>query len=205
MKKTFILLASLLLALVARSQPTPAAAPLDATAAITTLRTGLVDSFVKGDIDRLLTYLDPDVVVTWQNGEVCQGPEAVRAYYQKMMTGEQRVVKSITANPEILGRHVDTDWAVSWGNLHDDFTLVDGTRLPLNTLFTATIARRGNQWLVTGFHASVNVFDNPVLALAIRKTALWTGLGAGLVGIVLGALLTRLLGRRPASGAAPAP
>ena len=203
--KTFILLASLLLALIARSQPAPVPAPLDATAAITALRTGLVDSFVKGDIDRLLTYLHPDVVVTWQNGEVCKGPEAVRAYYQRMMAREGRVVKSVTADPEILGRHVDADWAVSWGNLHDDFTLVDGTHLPFNTLFTATIARRGDQWLVTGFHASVNAFDNPVLALAIRKTAIWTGLGAGFVGLVLGVLLTRLLGRRRASGAAPAP
>jgi ketosteroid isomerase-like protein len=203
--KTFILLASLLLVWIARSQPAPVPTRLDATAAITALRTGLVDSFVKGDIDRLLTYLDPDVVVTWQNGEVCKGPEAVRAYHQRMMTGEGRVVKSITADPEILGRHVDTDWAVSWGNLHDDFTLADGTHLPLNTLFTATIARRGDQWLVTGFHASVNAFDNPILALALRKTAIWTGFGAGLVGLVLGVVLTRLLARRPASGPATAP
>ena len=29
---------------------------------------------------RILEHLDPDVVVTWQNGEVCRGREQVRAY-----------------------------------------------------------------------------------------------------------------------------
>jgi hypothetical protein len=47
--------------------------------AIAPLRDGLIDSFNKGNIDRLLTFLDPDVVVTWQNGEVCEGTVAVKA------------------------------------------------------------------------------------------------------------------------------
>ena len=49
----------------AASAPPPA--NVDAMTAITTLREGLIDSFVKADIDRLLTFLDPDVIVTWQN------------------------------------------------------------------------------------------------------------------------------------------
>src|SRR5688572_33484777 len=84
----------------AASAPPPA--NLDATAAITQLREGLIDSFVKADIDRLLTFLDPDVVVTWQNAEVCRGPEAVRAYYQRMMTGPSRVVREVKASPEVI-------------------------------------------------------------------------------------------------------
>src|SRR4051812_15826305 len=85
------------------SQTKPAAPTPDATAAITELRVGIVESFVKSDIERLLTFLDPDVVVTWQNGEVCRGPQAVRAYYQRMMTGENRVVREVKADPEVVG------------------------------------------------------------------------------------------------------
>ncbi len=189
--KTTTLFTILLLAATAVAQPPPPSAATDASTAITQLRTGLVESFVKNDIDRLITYLDPDVVVTWQNGEVCRGPEAVRTYYQRMMTGENRIVREVKAEPEVLGRHVYGDWALSWGNLHDHFILTDGRDLPLNTLFTATIKKSGDRWLVSGFHASVNAFDNPVLKLAIRKTSLWTGIGAGIIGLLVGTVIGR--------------
>src|SRR4051794_22074605 len=137
--KIIILLAFLFSLTVGFAQTNPPPATLDATQAIAHLREGLIDSFNKADVDRLLTYLDTNAVVTWQNGEVCHGPEAVRAYYNKMMQGEHRIVHHIKSEPEILGRHVYDDWAVSWGNLHDRITLMDGSELPFNTLFTATI------------------------------------------------------------------
>ena len=185
----------------AQSASSPPPASDDASAAITKLREGLVDSFVKADIDRLLTFLDPDVVVTWQNAEVCRGPEAVRAYYQRMMTGPNRVVKEVKAAPEVIGRNVYNDWAISWGNLRDHFVLTDGSELPLNTVFTATIAKRGDQWLVRGFHASVNAFENPVMGLAIKKTAMRIGLSALVAGLLIGFMFARMLGAKPASPA----
>lgn len=195
-----LLPALLLLSVAAFAQTPNASSPppanVDATTAITALREGLIDSFVKADIDRLLTYLDPDVIVTWQNAEVCRGPDAVRAYYTKMMTGPNRVVREVKASPEVLGRNVYNDWAVSWGNLRDHFVLTDGSDLPLNTVFTATIAKRGDRWLVRGFHASVNAFDNPVLGLAIKKTALRVGGIALLVGLALGFIIARIVKRK---------
>src|SRR5689334_2069850 len=74
--------------------------------AIDHLRQSLVDSFNRGDIDRLLTYLDTNVVVTWQNGEVCEGTTAVKAYYERMMKGDHPIVSKVTAEPKVLGRHV---------------------------------------------------------------------------------------------------
>ncbi len=162
-------------------------APADEVgAAITTLREGLVASFKKGDIDGLITHLDKDVVVTWQNGEVCRGTDAVKAYHTRMMTGDKRIVREVQSEPEIIGRQVNGDWAVSWGNLHDRFILMDGSDLPMNSVFTATVAKRGDRWLVTAFHVSVNAFDNPVLGLATRKVALWGGISAGVFGVVVG-------------------
>jgi ketosteroid isomerase-like protein len=178
------------------AQTNHVARDLDALEAITRLREGLIDSFTRGDIDRLLKYLDTNVVVTWQNGEVCQGPGEVRAYYQKMMKGDRPVVREVQAKPEVLGRHIYGDWAVSWGNLHDHFILTDGSELPFNTLFTATIARREDRWLVTGFHASVNAFDNPVLWLAVRKVGLWVGIGGVIGGAFIGWIVVRFTGRK---------
>ena len=164
--------------------------------AITRLRQGLVDSFNHDDIDKLLTYLDTNAVVTWQNGEVCEGTEAVKAYYQRMMEGEHPVVSKVTADPEILGRHLQGDWAVSWGILNDHFVLNDGRDLPLNSRFTATIVRRGNEWKVAAFHVSVNAFDNPIMMLAVKKTALIMGGAGALLGLIIGVLVMRLLRRK---------
>jgi ketosteroid isomerase-like protein len=164
----------------------------EATAAITQLREGLITSFNKGDIDGLLSYLDPDVVVTWQNGEVCRGPEAVRAFYQRMMSGDNRVVRDMKCEPEVVGRHVYGDWAVSWGNLHDHFVLNDGSDLPFNSVFTATIAKRGDRWFVVAFHTSVSAFQNPVLSLAERRVGLWLGLGGAAAGLLLGLAVSRV-------------
>ena len=173
-------------------QPTDA----EVDQAITHLREGLVDSFNRGDIDRLLTYLDTNAVVTWQNGEVCQGPGAVKAYYERMMKGDHPVVSKVTADPKVLGRHVQGEWAVSWGNLNDHFTLTDGRELPLNSHFTATIAKRGDHWLVSAFHVSVNAFENPIMALAIKKISMIAGIGGLVVGGLVGAFIVSRL-RRP--------
>jgi ketosteroid isomerase-like protein len=185
-----------LLTAVASAQTPAVPASVDPTEAITRMREGLVDSFNKRDLERLLSHLDTNVVVTWQNAEVSKGPEDVRAYYQKMMSGERPVVRSVVAKPEIEGRHIYGDWAVSWGSLNDTFTLNDGKELPFNSRFTATIARRGDRWLVTAFHASVNVFQNPVMTLAAKRLGLITGLAGLLLGAVLGLLLGRFFSRR---------
>src|SRR5687768_1169465 len=96
----------------APAQTAPATAPAtaaggagvtsdDPTQAITLLRQELIDSFNKGDVDRLLSHLDPEVVITWQNAEVCRGPAQVRAYYDKMMTGPERRVEKVSSDPQV--------------------------------------------------------------------------------------------------------
>jgi len=202
MKKILIIIPALVLsAWVAQAQVNAPAVDPVVDKAITHLREGLVDSFNRGDIDKLLTFLDTNAVVTWQNGEVCEGTAAVKAYYDRMMKGEHPVVSKVTSNPKVLGRLYEGDWAVSWGELNDVFVLTDGSELPLNSKFTATVARRGDVWLVTAFHVSVNAFDNPVTALAVKKVSLVIGGVALGVGLLAGIFLMRML-RGPKSRSA---
>jgi ketosteroid isomerase-like protein len=193
-KYLLIFLALIFIPAVAPAQV--AATDTEADQAITKLREGLVDSFNKGDMDRLLSYLDTNAVVTWQNGEVCEGPAAVKAYYERMMKGDHPVVSKVTADPKVLGRHVQGDWAVSWGSLNDQFVLTDGRELPLNSRFTATVVKRGDRWLVSAFHVSVNAFDNPIMALAIKKILMIAGIGGLVIGGILGAVIMRMLRQR---------
>jgi len=194
MKKNLLIILTLTLLLNSALSQTNVS-PSDVDQAITHLREGLIDSFNKGDIDRLLTFLDTNAVVTWQNGEVCEGTAAVKAYYDKMMKGEHPVVSKVTSEPKVLGRHIQGDWAVSWGELNDHFLLTDGRDLPLNSHFTATIARRGDGWKVAAFHASVNAFSNPITAVAVKKISVVAGIGGIITGVIVGLVIASLLRR----------
>ena len=170
------------------------------------LRKGMVEAIQKGDIDKLLTYLDPDVVVTWQNGEVSRKPEGVKAYYDRMMKGPNRVVQSIAIDPTVDElTHLYGDTGVAFGSSKDDFKLADGKDLNLLTRWTATVVKKEGTWKVAAFHASVDMFDNAVLRLAIARTAWWAGGIAAIVGLIAGFVIARAFRKgRAASGAAPA-
>lgn len=196
-----MLLVVLAAATITRGQATKPVTETDPTKAIGILRGELVDAFNKGEVDRLLSHLDPDVVVTWQNGEECRGPQEVRAFYDRMMTGPDRVVKRISVNPVVDDRHIyDGTWAVSWGNLHDDYDLNDRSSFRFDSRFTATIARRGEVWKVTAFHASVNAFDNTVLRATAKKVGIWTGVGGTVLGLLVGLVAGMYISRRRARG-----
>ena len=183
----------------AQAQTTQAVTDPDPLKAIALLRTELIDAFNKGDIDRLLSHLDPDVIITWQNGEVCRGPAAVKSYYDKMMNSPNKIVAKLSGEPTVDDRHVYGDWAVTGGNMHVGYEMTDGSELKFDSRFTATIAKRGDEWKVTSFHASVNAFDNPILGIVAKKVGMWAGVIGAILGLIVGIIATRLLTRRKVS------
>ncbi len=168
----------------------------DAQKAIDKLRNLLVESFNKNDAAGLLQQLDENVVVTWQNGEVCVGHKELTAYSERMMNGPSKVVSKVHADPKVIGRHMQGDWAVSWGTLNDHFSLTDGSELDMNTRFTATIARRGEVWKVVAIHFSVNAFDNPILGIAAKKGATYGAVGGGIAGLLIGAVVVAVVKKK---------
>ncbi len=161
------------------------------------LRDGVLDAFNKGDIDHLISYTHKNVVATWQNGEVSRGHDGLREYYRRMMTGEQRIVQSVKAQAEVddLTILYGENNGLAFGSLGEDFTLTDGRQFHLDNRWTAYVVKEDGRWQIAGLHVSANVFQNPILELAIKRTAWWVGGGALVVGLLLGVLLGRLLGR----------
>jgi ketosteroid isomerase-like protein len=191
-----VLLMTIALAAAAQAQTTRAVVESDATKAIDVLRGELIDAFNKGDVDRLLLHLDDDVVVTWQNAEVCRGPKAVKAYYDRMMTGPNRIVAKLSSNPVVDDRKIFGDWAISTGNLHDQYTLNDGNSFRFDSHFTAVVARRAGEWKVMAFHASVNAFDNPILRIAEGKVGTWAAVIGAILGFIVGVVAARVISRK---------
>lgn len=174
----------------------------DPAEAITRIRTELVEAFNKGDVDAMAKHFDPDIVAVWQDGEVCHGPAEIKAYYQKLMGGPDKLIAKATTNPQVDGRHLYGDVAVSYGRFNDSYELTSGSKLTLDSKFTSTLAKRDGVWKVVSFHASGDMFKNDIVTMAVKKTALWAGVTAGVAGIALGLLIGRTTCKRAAKGAA---
>ena len=198
-----LLLCSILLA---AGLGTPVAAqvstgPTEATEAthneLRALRDDMVDALNKSDVDRLLGHLAPNVVVTFQNAEVARGPEGVRAYYNKMMKGPGALVQTYDTAVTVddLTILYGDDTGVAFGSSRDHFKLSSGAELSVDGRWTATLVRADGKWQVAAFHASVNMFDNPIL-YKMKTTAYITALFGLVMGVIIGAGVASIVGRR---------
>jgi ketosteroid isomerase-like protein len=157
------------------------------------LRDGLVNAINKGDIDRQLTYLHPDVVVTWQNAEVSRGHDGVRAYLNRILSGPNKVVSSYTTdlNVDELTILYGGDTGIAFGSATEHFKLANGSSLDNASRWSTTMVKEGNKWLIASVHVSSNLFDNPLLTTARQITYIVGG-----VCLVLGLAVGFFLGKR---------
>lgn len=166
------------------------------------MRGGLVAAIEKSDLDGILKHMHKDVVVTWLDGTQSRGHDQVREYFNRMMEGEQRIVESYSIeNVEVkeLTLLYGDDAGVAYGTANSHFVLTDGRDFVIGGPWTATMVKEDGSWVISAFHSSVGMFDNPVLATAtgwITKAALI----AGIVGLVLGAGVVLLLKRGRSGG-----
>jgi ketosteroid isomerase-like protein len=164
------------------------------------VRDGMTETFNKRDIDGLLQYLHPNVVVTWQNSEVSRGHEGVREYYDRMLLGPNRRVETLSAELEVAELAIlygkDKSTAVAFGTLGDKYRAKNGLDFNLNSRWSATLVKDGNRWLIVNAHASGNVFNNELLHLALRSMAWWTGGIAAVAGIAVGVIVALVINRR---------
>jgi ketosteroid isomerase-like protein len=175
--------------------------------ALRALRESLLDAWTRRDMDALLVHMDPNIVVTWQNGEVSRGPEGIRKFYNEVMVGPNRLISDISSTlkvDELSILHGDNT-AIAFGSIHDDFTLNrgiartavlgSGDKFALDSRWTATIVKKDGQWKLASYHVSVDAFSNPILskAVAVAKPA---AIIAGIVGLLLGAIVTWFFMRR---------
>jgi ketosteroid isomerase-like protein len=152
-----------------------------------------------GDIDKLIRYLDDNVVITWQNAHVDKSPQEVKAFFERMNNGPDRIVEksSIAPEPDALSLLYNNGLtAIAYGHSNDHYKLRDGTEFDQNTRWSTTLVKKEGQWKVASMHISTNMFDNPVLNLAIKRTALWTGGISGVVGMIVAFSISWMVGRR---------
>lgn len=146
------------------------------------------------DVERMLAQMAPEATVTWLNGEVSRGHAEIRAYYQRMVKGEKRILDrylttaKLGASARFFGHG---EVAVADGTMVDEFFPVARGPFTLNSNWTSSSAKIDGQWKVVSMHLSSNVFTNSLIAEA-KAAIWWAASGAALAGLVLGWLIGRM-------------
>ncbi len=192
-----------ILLLSAGNAPAQTAQPsTEAVRQLQQLRDSLDDAYNKGDVDRMLTYLHPDVLIVFPDGEVLHGREALRGYYDRMLNGAEPIVSKYTANPVVDGRQIRGEVDLSWGRMNDHYVLTNGFEFGLDSRFTATLLQSPDGppetggWMIRSFHSSTDTFDNPVLKHVAKKSFIYGGLAGIVIGVLASGLIVLLLRKR---------
>ncbi len=151
------------------------------------------------NIERLLTQMTDDAVVTWLNAEVSRGKNEIRAYYKRMVGKTDAVVSkyntkaTVSAPARFFG-----DVAVANGTMADEFFPLKRDVFKLDSRWSSTSAKINGEWKVVGLHFSSNVFTNTLTAELER--AIWIAcIGGFLGGLLLMFVVMKLTGRSRAA------
>ena len=145
------------------------------------------------DIDRMVAQMRPDATITWWNGEISRGHAEIKAYYQRMVKGEQRYIDKYVTSAKIGAParfYGNGEVAVADGSTEDEFFPVSRKPFRLSSRWTSTSVKFEGQWKVVSLHLSSNVFTNSLIAEA-KDAAIYAGIGGALGGILVGWLMGR--------------
>lgn len=153
-----------------------------------TLRTEIVDAITRGDIVTVLKHVHPDVVITWQDNQVCRGKDGLMEFFEKRGKNTFKGYK-VPPTPDGLTLLHGGDTGISTGETVATYTLL-GKQHEMRSRWTATLVKLDGQWLLAGYHISMNVLDNPLLNTA--KNSLYVAAGVALLlGTGIGIILSR--------------
>ncbi len=147
------------------------------------LRTKVIDAITKGDFESMVVHLHTNVVVTWQNSEVCRGHQGLREFYKRMGQDAFKGYKVPPTPDELTILHGD-DTGISFGHVVGHYKLL-GRDYEFKSRWTATLVKENERWLLAGYHVSLNALDNPLFNAA-KRAVYWAGGVAAVVGLVVG-------------------
>jgi uncharacterized protein (TIGR02246 family) len=155
--------------------------------ALRQLKATMTKALNERDLNTIVANVDENVVFTTMNGDVCRGPQQIRAYFDKMLNAPGHIVKDVKVSFEadaLTTLYGDTGIAV--GSSHDHYELTNGSTFDIRGRWTCTMVRKPDgRWVIAAFHYSTDVFENPILDKL--KRSMWiAGIAIGLICLLLG-------------------
>jgi ketosteroid isomerase-like protein len=174
-----------------------AADPKAIEAELNQFRENLFHAFNEGDYKAMLEkYCHKDVVATWQDGTTSKGYDEVLAEFAKL----KQFIDKMSADPTTDKRLIlnDGNLVIASGPMNDLYELQQhGVTVELHSRWEATLVREADRFVLVGFSASTNAFDNQVVDLYLKKTRYTAWAVGGGFGLLVGALVAMLAVKRP--------
>lgn len=170
--------------------------------ALRTLLSTVTAALNEQKLDEVAKHLDQDFSLTFIDQAVVSDVTALKSYFSRWF-GPESTLTSVRFSPKVERAAVffTGDTAFASGISEDLYTQKDGRSGVMPARWTATVIKRGDAWKVVTLHVGVSPLDNAVLTM-VKDTAtrgvLMGALIAGVVGLVLGALVMLALRRKPA-------
>ncbi len=153
------------------------------------LRTEVLSAITSGNVEDTLKYVHPNVVITWQNHEVVRGHQGLRDFMRRMGAEAFRGYR-VPPTPDDLTILYGGDMGVSFGTSVAAYRLL-GMNIDFTNRWTATVVKENGRWMLTAYHVSNNVLNNPLLTVLM-----WAGVLALVVGLAAGFVFGRRRVRR---------
>ncbi len=165
--------------------------------ALRSLKQKMSDALNQRDLEELLKHVTDDVVFTTMNSDVCHGSQEIRDYFDKMMTGPDAIVKDLKLSFEAgaLARLYSDTTGMAYGSSADKYVLTSGREFEIQGRWTCVIVKQDDQWKVSAFHYSANLFDNAILN-TLQGLLLKVGIAAAGIGLLVGGLIGWFGGKR---------
>lgn len=158
-------------------------------------RDDLFHAFNTGDYPAMLEkYCHKDIIATWQDGTTSEGHAGVIAEFDKLKQFIDKMTVDATTDKRLILN--DGHLVISSGEMKDNYVLGRGPTVNLNSRWSATLIKDNDRWLLASFSASTNAFDNEVVSLYLTSQKYTVSAIAGLLGIGIGLLLSRIMNRR---------
>jgi ketosteroid isomerase-like protein len=164
-------------------------------------RESLIEAVIKGDVEKQIEHVLPDVVTIWQNNQVARGHDGLREFMSEFAQGDNNVFQGYTERPSsddvmiFPGGNV----AVAYGTSVPHYKWM-GLEFDLQNRWSASLLKTDGQWKIATYHVSGNLVDNPLLTAA-KQSIYWVAGISIALGVVLGVVGTKMMGKRNSSAA----
>jgi ketosteroid isomerase-like protein len=139
-------------------------------------------------------YCHKDIIATWQDGTTSEGHAGVIEEFDKLKQFIDKITVDATTDKRLILN--DGNLVISSGEMKDHYELGRGPSVNLNSRWSATLIKDNDRWLLASFSASTNAFDNEVISLYLTSQKYTVSAIAGLIGIGIGLLFSRIMNRR---------
>ncbi len=159
---------------------------------------GIAKAVNSEEYGSLAQYFHENLTITTINQEVISTRAEIEPYFDKWFGpgGYLKALKMSLEADELTELYADKTFGIVRGSGEEDYVLSDSRSFPMKTRWTATVIKdTDGRWRILTLHIGTDFLNNPILSVAEESTK-YFGIVGGAGGLVLGALIMFLLGRR---------